>query len=188
MALEDRRAGAVCLEGASVAHCLTYVAADRALGSWRLRRHSIASPAAERGRKVATSLHATSGTGMTSIESLFRDLISAAPGLEAVRKEHLADNNELLPHVLFGNITQWVVERGPTREVLDVLHVLERHIATGDEAVQEVLVLSFLYNLVGDDPGERAIRAAFGPRLRAEFDSLLDALRSGRPRDLGAAT
>ena len=124
---------------------------------------------------------------MTTLEDLFRDLISAAPGLEAVRQEHLADNNELLPHVLFGNITRWVVERGPTREVLDVFGVLERHITTGDEDVQEVIVLSFLYNLLGEDPGERAIRAAFSPRLGTEFDSLLEALKRWA-QDPGAAT
>jgi len=34
---------------------------------------------------------------MTNIHDLIQDLIAAAPELDAVRREHLADNDELLP-------------------------------------------------------------------------------------------
>ena len=106
---------------------------------------------------------------MTTIDELVRDLIVAAPELDAVRREHLADNDELLPHLLFGDVTRWVVERGPVPELLAVL---EHHMEAGDEEVQNVIAVSFLENLLGDDPGERAVQAALGPRLKAEFDAM----------------
>ena len=118
---------------------------------------------------------------MTSIHDLIQDLIAASPELDAVRREHLADNDELLPHVLFGDVTRWLVEGGPVPEVLAVL---EHHVGAGDAAVQNVIAVSFLENLFGDDPDERAVQAALGPCLKAEFD----AMWNGTPDDPEAAT
>ena len=121
---------------------------------------------------------------MTNLADLLRDLGAVAPELEVARQAHVAYYGELLAHVLFGDVTRWVVERGPGPEVRDVLGVLERHLDEGDEDVQEVLILSFLYNLFGDDPSELAIQAALGPHLRAKFDAMM----RPTPRDPGAAT
>jgi hypothetical protein len=118
---------------------------------------------------------------VTTIDELIRDLIVAAPELEAVRRAHLADNDELLPHVLFGDVTRWVVERGP---VPKVLAVLEHHMEAGDADGQNLIAVSFLENLFGDDPGERAVQNALGPRLKAEFD----AMWNWAPDDPEAAT
>jgi hypothetical protein len=118
---------------------------------------------------------------VTTIDDLFRDLIAVAPELDAVRREHLADNGELLPHVLFADVTRWLVERGPVPEVLAVL---EQHMSAGDADVQNVIAVSFLENLFGDEPGERAIQAALGPRLKAEFD----VMESWTPDDPDSAT
>jgi len=92
-----------------------------------------------------------------------------------------ADYDELLPHLLLGDITRWLVERGP---VAEVLAVLEHHIDAGDGDVQHVIAVSFLENLFGDDPGELAVRAALGPRLKAEFH----AMERWTPDDPEAAT
>src|SRR5688572_17197555 len=107
--------------------------------------------------------------GVTTIDDLVRDLVDAAPELDAVLQEHLADNDELLPHVLFGDVTRWLGEHGPNAAVLAVL---EHHMAAGDDDVQNVLAVSFLENLVAGEPSDDAIRAALGPRLRAELDAI----------------
>lgn len=104
---------------------------------------------------------------MTSINDLLEDLIAAAPALADVRREHLADNDELLPHVLFGEVTRWLVDRGPLPEILAVL---ERHFGAGDVHVRNLIGASFLENLLGDNPEERAVQLALGPRLRAQFE------------------
>jgi len=101
---------------------------------------------------------------VTTINDLVRDLVAAAPELEALLREHLVDYEELLPHVFFGDVTRWLEERGPAPAVLAVL---EHHIGAGDEEVQNVVAVSFLEGL-----GDEAVRAALGPRLRAELTAM----------------
>lgn len=118
---------------------------------------------------------------MTTIDDLVRDLVDAEPELDSVLQEHLGDNDELLPHLLLGDVTRWLEKSGPNAAVLAVL---EHHMAAGDDAVQNVVAASFLENLVAGEPADDAIRAALGPRLRAE----LDAMESWTPDDPEAAT
>ena len=105
---------------------------------------------------------------MTDIADLIQDLERAAPELEALVREHVAEYEELLPHVLFGDVTRWLVARGPVPGVLDML---EHHCGAGNEEVRNVLDASFLENLERDNPEYGPVRAALPPclagRLRA---------------------
>jgi hypothetical protein len=111
---------------------------------------------------------------VTTIDDLVRDLAASSPELNAVLQKHLAYYDELLPHVLFGDVTRWLVARGPDAAVLAVL---ERHMGTGDDEVQNVLVGSFLENLIGET-GWKAIRRALGPRLRLQLETMERLARS----------
>ena len=112
---------------------------------------------------------------MTDIAELLRDLERAAPDLEALVRQHLVEYEELLPHVLFGDVTRWLVARGPVLEVLDVL---EYHCGAGDEAVRDVLEASFLENLERGNPEYASVREALPPclarRLRASEEWTAD--------------
>jgi hypothetical protein len=99
---------------------------------------------------------------MTDIADLIRDLEQASPELEALVREHLTQYDELLAHVLFGDVTRWLVSRGPVPNVLDLL---EHHCRAGNEAVQDVLGASFLETLEPNNPEYTAIREALGPCL-----------------------
>src|SRR5688572_10644232 len=101
---------------------------------------------------------------MTTIDDLIRDLLAAAPELDAMLQEHLVGNDELLAHVFFGDLTRWLVAREPVQAVLDVL---EEHLNEGDASVENLIGASFLENVAGDEPGERAIQAALPPHLKA---------------------
>ena len=105
---------------------------------------------------------------MTDIADLIRDLELAAPELDALVREHRAEYGEVLGHVLFGDVTRWLVAHGPVPAVLDML---EHHCNAGDEGVQDTLGASFLENLEPNNPEYTAIRDALGPclaeRLRA---------------------
>lgn len=103
---------------------------------------------------------------MRTIDDLLQDLIAAAPHLDAARREHLADKGEVLPHVLFSGITRWLVERGPLPEILGVL---EHHLDVGDEYVQNVIAVSFLENLLGDDPSERSVNETIDRASRMAY-------------------
>jgi hypothetical protein len=100
----------------------------------------------------------------SELPQLFQDLLTAEPQLARLRAEHIADNDEVLPHLLMSDVTRWLITHGP---VGAVLAVLEDHFARGGPAVRDVLLASFLENLEADEPAHDRIRAALGPRLRA---------------------
>ena len=104
---------------------------------------------------------------MTTVRELVQDIVSAAPALDAVLTEHQAEfDGALLPHLFIADVTRWLVAAGPSAPVLAIL---ERHLADGDEEVQNVIALSFLENLEVTDA---AVRAALGPGLRAELEAI----------------
>lgn len=81
--------------------------------------------------------------------------------------EHLEDNDgELLPHVLFGEVTRWVGDNASARPaaIRVVLDLLESAWYTGEESVREVIALSFLEYLTPDEVVARQL----GPRLSTE--------------------
>lgn len=101
---------------------------------------------------------------MTDIPELFEDLIASEPALAEVRRIHVADNDEILPHVLMADITRWLCVHGPQPEVLTVL---EDHLVRGGPQVRDVIFASFLENLEVDDLEYEPVRNALGPGLRA---------------------
>ena len=118
---------------------------------------------------------------MTDIAELIQDLERATPELETLVREHLAEYEKLLPHVLFGDVTRWLVARGPVAEVLDIL---EHHCGAGDEEVRNVLEASFLENLERDNPEyllvREALPACLAGRLRASEGWTADDRVGGR--------
>ena len=106
---------------------------------------------------------------MTAFPDLLRDMIAAVPELEFVRRQHLVDYHELLPHVLFGDVTRWIVSNHPQP---GLLAVLEHHLGTGSEEVRDVIVASFLENLEEGHPADERVCRALGPRLQATLRSM----------------
>lgn len=100
-------------------------------------------------------------------------LIAEVPALRVALDQHVAANHELLPHVFFGDVTHFVVsgfDGHPERkaDALKILALLEESMASPSEDVKNLVSVSFLENLLGEKPLD-AIRAAMGPRLRAQL-------------------
>lgn len=97
-----------------------------------------------------------------------------APAIEPRLLAHIHHNwPDLLPHVFFGDVTRFVVGGFSNRpkhhaDAVKILALLEEAMGSPDEAVQNLVSVSFCENLLGEMPLE-AIRAAMGPRLRAEL-------------------
>ncbi len=100
---------------------------------------------------------------MSSTGDLLRDLRAAHPAVDRLVAAHLADYDEVLPHVLMADITRWLVAEGPDARVLEVL---EHHATAGDADVQNVIGISFVENLMWENA---AVRSALGPNLAAEL-------------------
>ena len=115
---------------------------------------------------------------MTHVDDFVRHLLGAEPRLVPVYRQHLANNDELLVHVLLGDVTRWLREHGP---VAPVLGVLERHLVEGDGDLRNAIAVSFVENL---EPDDGALRQALGPGLRAE----LQRQESWMPPDLDRPT
>ena len=95
------------------------------------------------------------------------------PELLPVLQDHLATFDQLLPHVLMGDITRWAVRQyraEPTGSALiNALAVIEEAMSASQVDVSELISVSFLENLpTGDEPGARVI-TMLGPELRAEL-------------------
>ena len=106
----------------------------------------------------------------------------ALPGFDRVYDEHIAANDELLPHVLFGDLVRFLSSEvelhGPESPTLkQAMRLLEQGMANGDTRVQELVAVSFLENLERDDASFSAIRALFGPALAAQYEYYDEAYR-----------
>ena len=113
-------------------------------------------------------------------DTFFPTLVTKVPEFQATIDEHLQENDELLPHVLMGDFTRFVLrmfhesidEQPVTKCKRDILvtslDFLEEALATGDSDVVELISLSFLENLADQEDLDQ-LKPLFGPRLRQEL-------------------
>jgi hypothetical protein len=115
---------------------------------------------------------------MTTAQEFVDALVARFPVLQQSYVEHLRDNGELLPHVIFGNgegFTDRIVDayKRHGADPLDwrsVLEFLEAHFDQGHQEVDEVVVTNFLDSLPRpNEPGHAIIEELPG-RLRKRFD------------------
>lgn len=107
-----------------------------------------------------------------------KELLEKAPWLNELYEEHLKDFDELLPHVLMGSVTRYLIGLAENAECsstsaerLDtVLDYFEHAMLTGDEAVKELLVVSFLENLEKEEAYYRILTERLGSRLSKALD------------------
>jgi hypothetical protein len=112
---------------------------------------------------------------MDSGENLVQNLVRLFPQFETPYREHLKDNRgELLPHVVFWNFTQMVIESfaDAGEDSLDwreVLRYLERSHAAGDAYLRGIIEVSFLENLPFPHEHGYGIVRELPPQLRTAF-------------------
>ena len=108
-------------------------------------------------------------------EQFICQLLKHVPELQRTYDEHLQDNEELLPHVLFGEVSRYVVqqvranENALTAPVSRILDCLEQGVASGDEQVRNLVSASFVENLAEYDDVLARLKALMGPNLEKEF-------------------
>jgi len=95
--------------------------------------------------------------------------VQEVPEFVPVWREHVADNGELLPHVLFWHVTTFVLdayERGDQELVDRCLDFLERALQSTDVRVHELVGTSFVYSVGPWDPAVRDFIGTWPPLLR----------------------
>jgi hypothetical protein len=84
---------------------------------------------------------------------LFTAIGTAAPGFKSVMAEHLADNGELLPHLLMSDLLRYIGrsfksngnnDPAPSRsEITAVLALLDTAAVSGSEETKNAIAVSF---------------------------------------------
>jgi hypothetical protein len=111
----------------------------------------------------------------SQVDDFVRNLTSASPELADVYRLHIADQGELLPHVLMGEITRLVIANS-SREQPEWLPSLFRQVEAGLESgngsIAELVGVSFVENLSGEEVAIRALMPLMGQLLRREVRSI----------------
>jgi hypothetical protein len=105
-----------------------------------------------------------------SAEAFVHDLLRAAPELKPILDEHLAADDTLLPHVFMADVARFAVaEIADVRKratILKLLDYLEKGLSTGDEETRELILASFVENLMSETTALLLLKPSMGPNLR----------------------
>jgi hypothetical protein len=92
------------------------------------------------------------------------------PILMPLLQEHLDDYNGLLPHVLMGDVTRWVVQRfradASDETLRQVLDFIESAFESAQGEDRQIIAASFLENLPRAGQEGAGVRALLGPALQ----------------------
>lgn len=109
-----------------------------------------------------------------SYDSVHLRLVEAVPEFEVCLAEHLEhQEGEVLPHVLFGELTQFVLDayhRGSQDLVLRSLGFLDGALRDGDAMVQNLVAVSFVEKVGPWDAAAQDFIATWPVALRAEAE------------------
>ena len=102
-------------------------------------------------------------------ENFCQKLAAEFADVRRILDEHLADNDELLPHVFMGDITRYVLDNGPQRAA--IVQRLEDTFARPDQGLDELIGVSFVENIETSDDLNLALREVHGDSIRHEWQS-----------------
>lgn len=105
--------------------------------------------------------------------SFVKLLLEVVPELVSVYDEHIDDYDELLEHVLMGDVTRFAeklyIENSNSECLARLLGFLDKAYAVDDEKLNELISVSFLENLTRDEESFEGIRAKLSPQLKDEL-------------------
>ena len=102
----------------------------------------------------------------------FPDLLrSEVPGFDRIYDEHVRYYEEVLPHVLLGELVRFLCTNDQTGTVrTKAVALLELAMESDDPRISELIAVSFLENLDPQEDVSHSITKLFGPRLREQFE------------------
>ncbi|MEV0228694.1 hypothetical protein [Nonomuraea sp. NPDC050786] len=108
---------------------------------------------------------------MLIYEHIADRLVSEIPEFRSVLREHVIDNHEVLPHVLFGDLTRFVLhahQQGREQLVGRCLTFLAVAMKSADVRLRELVAVSFVENVGPWDPAMVDFIASWPEALRNE--------------------
>ena len=131
-------------------------------------------------RSLSESIAKEFGIDVTAYDFII-EILRKVPGLEEIFREHEDFYDELIPHVLMGDIARFAQNlAGASRLESDqasatltqLMMALERGMNSKSSPVQELIAVSFLESLDEDDSSFAAVAKRFGPSLSHEMTRL----------------
>jgi Na+-translocating ferredoxin:NAD+ oxidoreductase RnfE subunit len=103
-------------------------------------------------------------TCMMTNQMFIEKLVRLVPELRRGLEEHLKDNcGELLPHVFMGDVTRWTITHANAMSHR-VLNSLEGGLATGSAEVANLILASFVENLIGEGTAVKQFKDLMGAK------------------------
>jgi hypothetical protein len=104
-------------------------------------------------------------------------LLQVLPELKAVHDRHIADNDSLLPHVFMGDVTRFIIAevgRSGMHETLKrLLFFFEKELSSGEPEAKELILASFVENLIGETATVEKLVPLMGTNLRREVKAII---------------
>ena len=105
-------------------------------------------------------------------------LVRCIDELKPIYDQHIKDNDLLLPHVFLGDVTRYVVEtalrNSDDKSIQDLLSLFEEALCDGPEEVKELVVVSFLEDLIGEEHALKVLKRKMPIHLRKQLNLVLD--------------
>lgn len=113
---------------------------------------------------------------MNSAERLVEELLGAVPEVQGIYEAHMDDNGTLLPHVFMGDVTRFTLQIARNASGQDVLRrllaIVEDGLRSGETDVANLVAVSFVENLCGEDKAVVSLIPLMGEATRRELKSL----------------
>lgn len=113
---------------------------------------------------------------MNATTSFVHELLRTVLELESAYDEHVAGNDVLLPHVFLGAVTRFVIAKAnegkSSRALVELLEKMESALNSGDKNLEELVVVSFIENLCGEEAAIEFLEPIMGPKLKNEVKTI----------------
>ncbi|MBU1358852.1 MAG: hypothetical protein KKC79_15365 [Gammaproteobacteria bacterium] len=113
---------------------------------------------------------------MNDVKRFVVELIEKVPEARRIYEDHLEDNDTLLPHVFMGEIARFVLQisENTSREddLKELLSIIEDGLQSRHHDVQNLVALSFVENLCGEEHHVMQLIPLMGEATRREVRSL----------------
>jgi hypothetical protein len=108
---------------------------------------------------------------MTDVDFV-KGIVSTFPDLGPILNEHVADYDEILPHVFMADVLRYVLASGPHRQ--QIVEYLDRNFRGNGDEVENVIAVSFVESIEDEHQLEQALGGAEAKALREEWHAQQD--------------
>ena len=113
---------------------------------------------------------------MNSARNFVDCLLNVIPETRQIYDAHIEDYGVLLSHVFMGDLTQFVLQLSQSDVNRDVLHrvflLVEEGLASGAPDVSELVAVSFIENLCGEDEAIAILLPLAGDATKKELEAI----------------